>query len=145
MADSTVAITAGAGTLVRFLTGLGAGVAGQQVVTLADSAGVLLGTSAAPVPVASVAASTGVLTAPALAVTSFTVLAANAARKGAAFFNDSTNVLYLALSAAASTTLYTVQVAAGQYYELPPGIVFTGLVSGIALTASGSVRVTELS
>lgn len=51
MADSSVAITAGTGTPIRVLTGLGAGVADQQVITLADSAGNLLGTSAAPIPV----------------------------------------------------------------------------------------------
>lgn len=50
MADSSVAITAGAGTPIRVLTALGAGSAGQQVITLADSAGNLLGTTAAPIP-----------------------------------------------------------------------------------------------
>lgn len=48
-----MAITAGTGTPIRVLTGLGAGSADQQVVTLADSAGNLLGTPAAGVPVAS--------------------------------------------------------------------------------------------
>lgn len=51
MADSSVAITAGTGTPIRVLTGLGTGSADQQVVTLADSAGNLLGTTAAPFPV----------------------------------------------------------------------------------------------
>ena len=41
MADSSVPITAGAGTPIRVLTALGAGVAGQQVVTLGDSAGIV--------------------------------------------------------------------------------------------------------
>lgn len=53
MADSSVAITAGSGTPIRVLTGLGAGSADQQVVTLADSAGNLLGTATAGVPVQS--------------------------------------------------------------------------------------------
>jgi hypothetical protein len=51
VADSSVAITAGSGTPIRVLTALGAASADQQVVTLADSAGNLLGTTAAPLPV----------------------------------------------------------------------------------------------
>lgn len=42
MADSSVAISAGTGTPIRVLTGLGAGTADQQVVTLADQLGNLL-------------------------------------------------------------------------------------------------------
>lgn len=61
MADSSVAITAGSGTPIRVLTGLGAGVADQQVITLADSAGNLLGTAAAPMPI-SVAGAGGLAT-----------------------------------------------------------------------------------
>ncbi len=65
MADSSVAISAGTGTPIRVLTGLGAGSADQQVVTLADSAGNLLGTAAAPFPVGSVGdvAATGTMAA----------------------------------------------------------------------------------
>lgn len=51
MADGSVAITAGTGTPIRVLTGMGAGNADQQVISLADSAGNLLGTNAAPLPV----------------------------------------------------------------------------------------------
>lgn len=50
MADTSVPITAGTGTPIRVLTALGAGSAGQQVVSLADSAGNLLGTATAPLP-----------------------------------------------------------------------------------------------
>lgn len=67
MADGVVAITAGSGTPIRVLTGMGAGNADQQVMTLADSAGNLLGTSAAPFLTSSVSdpdtVSTGTLTA----------------------------------------------------------------------------------
>lgn len=76
-----------------------------------------------------------------------TILAANAARKGAAFYNDSTVILYLALAnTTSSSTNYTVQLAPGEYYELPvcQGGVYTGVVKGIwASDASGAVRVTE--
>jgi hypothetical protein len=78
---------------------------------------------------------------------STTVLAANTARKGASFFNDSTALLYLAFaSTTASATVYSVQVPAGGYFELPswPSGVYRGIVVGIwASNASGAVRVTE--
>lgn len=51
MADSSVPITAGSGTPIRVLTALGAGSAGQQVITIADSVGNLLGSSTAPLPI----------------------------------------------------------------------------------------------
>lgn len=72
------------------------------------------------------------------------VLAANANRKGATIFNDSTEVLYLALSdEVASATNYTVKMAPGGYYEVPFG--YTGEINGLwANNASGAARVTEL-
>ena len=74
------------------------------------------------------------------------ILAANSLRAGAAVFNDSTQVLYLALSTTtASTTAYTVQIAAGGYYELPnQGAIYTGRINGIWASANGNARVTEL-
>lgn len=76
-----------------------------------------------------------------------TILAANANRKGATVFNDSTALLYLALaSVTASATNYSVQVPAGGYFELPTcdGGVYTGVIKGIwASDASGAARVTE--
>jgi len=98
-----------------------------------------------PLPVMLVPAATGTITSPALAVASFTALAANTARKMATFYNDSTNTVYLALAAAASTTSYTVQIPPGGYYELPGDItVYTGAVTAISAVASGNLRVTEL-
>lgn len=77
-----------------------------------------------------------------------TVLASNANRKGATFFNDSTATLYLAMAnVTASTTVYSVQIPAGGFYELPvcQGGVYTGIIKGIwSSDASGAVRVTEL-
>ena len=91
---------------------------------------------------------TGTITSVNDAATSTTVLASNSSRKGACFFNDSTSILYLALSnTTASTTVYSVQVPAGGYYELPVGQggVYTGIVVGIwSADSSGAVRVTEL-
>jgi hypothetical protein len=78
------------------------------------------------------------------AVTSGTLLAANANRKGAVFMNDSTANLFLGLtSAAVSQTSYTVKILAGGYFELP-WPVYTGQVNGIWDAATGAVRITEL-
>ncbi len=157
MAD-TVYQTGAANNPVRVLTALGAGSGAQEVLTLADSAGNLLGTSGAPLPVVNGAgvamigtvgpqpAATGTITSPALSASSFTVLASNTARKAATVYNDSANIVYLALAGTASTTSYTVQVPAnGGYYELPgTTMVYTGIVTGISLVASGAVRVTEV-
>lgn len=75
--------------------------------------------------------------------TSVQLLAANAARKTATFFNDSTSLLYLKFGTTASTTDYTVKIAAGGYFELPLGA-YTGRIDGIwSADSSGAVRITE--
>jgi hypothetical protein len=92
-------------------------------------------------------AGTGTITSVGDATSSTTILAANSSRKGAVIYNDSTAILYLALSnTTASTTVYTVQVPADGYYELPAmQSVYTGVIVGIwASDAGGSARVTEL-
>ena len=72
-----------------------------------------------------------------------TVLAANTARIGATVYNDSTSVAYLLLGTqTASSTLYTVQLQPGAYYEAPFG--FTGKIAGIWVSATGTARVTEV-
>lgn len=74
--------------------------------------------------------------------TSVTLLAANTARIGATIFNDSSAILYVKLGTTASATSYTIQMAAGSYYEVPFG--FNGRIDGIWASANGSARVTEL-
>ncbi len=76
---------------------------------------------------------------------SVSLLASNSSRKNATFYNDSTQILYLKLGATASSTSYTVQIAANGYYELPVGKIYTGAVDGIWASANGNVRITELS
>lgn len=73
------------------------------------------------------------------------ILAANAARKGATIWNDSTEILYLGLgTTAASLTSATAKIVADGYYELPQPV-FTGQIRGIwANNASGAARITEL-
>lgn len=97
--------------------------------------------------VTSTGPSTGTMSSVASSATSVTVLASNASRKGASVYNDSTAILYLAVSATtASATAYTVQLPANAFFELPPcrdGSVFTGQLTGIWASANGNARITE--
>jgi hypothetical protein len=81
------------------------------------------------------------------AATSTTILAANTSRKGATITNDSTAILYLALSdTTASATVYSIKLSPDDYYELPvtEAGVYTGKIVGIWASATGAARVTEL-
>lgn len=86
---------------------------------------------------------TSAITSVAGSSSSVSLLALNTSRKMATFYNDSTAILYLKLGATASTTSYTVQLVAGAYYELPWKS-YTGAIDGIWASATGSVRITEL-
>lgn len=88
---------------------------------------------------------TSAVTSVASSASSVSLLASNSARLGATFYNDSMAILYLKLGATASTTSYTVQMAAGSYYELPTPHLYTGAIDGIWASANGNVRITELS
>lgn len=87
-------------------------------------------------------APTGTLTQVNSSATSVTVLASNTSRKGATFYNNSTAILYLAFGSTASTTAFTVPLAASTFFEMPSG--YNGIVSGIWATANGNVEVTEI-
>ncbi len=71
------------------------------------------------------------------------ILAANSSRRGMMIYNDSTSVLYLSFAATASTSSYSLQLAANSFYEMPVPI-YTGVISGIWASANGFTRVTEL-
>lgn len=86
---------------------------------------------------------TSAVTSVAAATSSTTLLALNAQRRGATIHNDSTAILYLKLGATASTSSFTVKIAADGYYEVPFG--YTGVIDGIWAAANGNARVTELS
>jgi hypothetical protein len=75
--------------------------------------------------------------------TNVTLLSLNTSRRGALFFNDSNQALFLKFGTTASTTSFTVKISAGGYYEFPQPI-YTGQVDGIWSSANGSVRITEL-
>jgi hypothetical protein len=70
------------------------------------------------------------------------IFAANEGAIGRTVFNDSTATLYLKMGATASTTSYTVQIAAGGYYEFPTPA-YSGQVDGIWTAANGNARTTE--
>ncbi len=73
---------------------------------------------------------------------SVTLFAASGTTKGRTIFNDSTAVLYVKFGATASATSYTVQLAAGDYYEFPVPV-YSGVVDGIWASANGNARVTS--
>lgn len=71
-----------------------------------------------------------------------TIFAASGNTRGRTIWNDSTQVLYVKFGATASSTSYTVQLAAGAYYEFPQPI-YAGQVDGIWASANGNARVTS--
>jgi len=119
--------------------------------TMANSAPVVLASDQASIPVtgtftsAVVTAATATLSNVSGSASSVSVLASNASRKGATFYNDSTASLYLKFGTTASTSSFTVLMQPGAYYELPTTAVYTGALDGIWSAANGAVRVTELS
>jgi hypothetical protein len=87
-------------------------------------------TSAAPVQVASSA-------------TVVTLKASNTSRRGLLIFNDSTSAVFVKYGATATSSDFTVKIAAAGYFEMPAPI-YTGQVTGIWASANGNAYVTEL-
>lgn len=80
-----------------------------------------------------------------LAVTSFTIIASNSARKMLYLYNDSVNVLYVKLDGGtATTTNYSFQLPPGGYWESSEAAIFTNAIVGISLVATGIVKITEV-
>ena len=75
-------------------------------------------------------------------VTSVTLLASNAARRGASLFNDSASACYVSNGATASASSFKIKLFPYQYFEFPEPI-YTGTVSAIWDSAVGNMRVTE--
>ena len=71
-----------------------------------------------------------------------TLFAAAATVSMRTIFNDSSAILYVKFGATASTTSYTVQIAAGGYFEFPVPL-YAGQVDGIWASANGAARVTS--
>lgn len=71
-----------------------------------------------------------------------TLVASNASRLGVGIANDSSASLYIKLGSAATTDDYSIKLAQDDYYEPPAG--YTGIITGIWSSATGSARITEL-
>lgn len=74
--------------------------------------------------------------------TSVTILASNTARKGATIYNNSTQICYVAFASSATALAFTVPMAASAFFEVPSG--YTGIITGIWVSANGTAVVTEL-
>ena len=76
--------------------------------------------------------------------TSVTALSSNASRESAIFYNDSTSACYLKFGTTASTTSFTYKLRAAETLIVDGTPVYTGRVDAIWDSATGSMRVTEL-
>lgn len=149
MADSNVAITAGAGTNIDTRTQSGGdhrqvvvhGDADATTTQIVDAAGAHVRPGKATAAAVSVVAASA---------TSVTLAASNTARLGLTVHNDSsTATLYVKLGSGAAISgpsSFTDKVLPGDTWYHPDtnGAVYTGLVAGIWSTASGQALVTEL-
>lgn len=99
--------------------------------------------AANPVPIAIPVATGGGAANVASSASNTTLIASNSARKGFTIHNDSTAILYVKFGAMASATSFHVKMAAGDYYESPAGVNYTGIVDGIWASANGNARIGE--
>jgi hypothetical protein len=89
-------------------------------------------------------AGTGTQSNPSLSTTSATLLAASTSRRGASVYNGSTSICYIRLSStAASSTVYSVLLNPGDYYEVPGN--YNGAITAILNTGTTTlVQVTQV-
>ena len=88
-------------------------------------------------------AQTATLTSPAASASSAVLLTATNSRRGVIIYNDGSTILYVAFAGTASTSAYTVQIAAGASWALDPSSGYGGVISGIwAGSPTGNARVT---
>ena len=72
-----------------------------------------------------------------------TIATSSTGRLGCQIFSEGPGTLHVTLgTSTTSTSLYTVRLSSGDYYEVPSN--YTGLIGGIFATA-GTARVTEVS
>lgn len=111
--------------------------------TMANSTPVVIASDQSAIPTYTGGTSAAVTTV-AGSIATFAVIAANAARKGVAIFNDTGRNLYLKFGAGATTASFTVRLTNQSYYETPFN--YTGNITGICSGAGvpGNVQVTEL-
>ena len=146
----------GGGAGVQYADGTSAATPIGTAVTWNDSGVERVASAAKPLPVATApltavldtvtvvqdSNSTAALTQVTGVTSSVAILAANANRKEALIFNNSTANLFLAFTGTASTSAFTVKLAAGASYVLPTPL-YKGVISGIWDAANGTAQVTE--
>ena len=99
-------------------------------------------TGMTPVTVTQSSASIGTLTTVASSATSVSLLATNANRKGFLLYNNSTKIAYVAFTATAASTAFTIQMPPQSVFESQS--LYTRVISGIWAAANGNMQVTEL-
>lgn len=104
---------------------------------------VVLSSTALDIAITPVPCTVGTVTSITASSSASTLLASNANRQLASFYNNSSQALYMLVgnSTAASATNFTLTMAANSYYETP--VRYTGVVSGAWVGASGSALITE--
>lgn len=83
------------------------------------------------------------LTQPTVTNTSSVILASNVARRQAIIVNDAGSKIFVAFAATASSTAFTVELPNNQVFSTPLNG-YTGAISAIKPSGSGTVRVTEV-
>lgn len=143
----TITLPTGASTAAKQPALGTAGTASADVITvqgIASMTALKVDGSAVTQPVSVGGTATATLSNVSGSASSVSLLASNAARKGAVFYNDSTASLYLKFGTTASATSFTTLIPPSGYYELPTTVVYTGAIDGIWSAANGAVRITEL-
>lgn len=88
-------------------------------------------------------ASTSAVTRVTSSTSATTLLAANANRLKWAVFNDSAAILKLKCGASPTSTSFTFEVPPAYLYEEPAGLNYTGIITGLWVSADGAANVTE--
>lgn len=75
-------------------------------------------------------------------ITTVSIMNVNTSRIGATIYNNAGTTAFIKLGVAATTSVFTVQLNANAYYELPYN--YTGVVAGITASNAGIINVTEI-
>jgi len=94
-----------------------------------------------PVQPYQTSAHTATITSVASTTSTVQVLAANETLNSATFYNASTQICYLSFDASATSSHYSVQIAAGGTFSLPQPV-FNGVISATWASANGNLIVT---
>lgn len=147
MADSSVAVTPGAGAAID--TATQANGDHRQVIVIGDpTAATTVGvTTDNRLQVKNDITATAAITSNAVSATSVTLTAADATngRIHLILFNDTTQTAYIRLDATAATTAaYSFEMPPGAYWESPRNYVGAATCIWAAATGGGAMRVTTL-